>query len=87
MLTMVMALGHVTGAPEVGLVLTGVLQNLARAVHFGGAPLGPVGAVDVGAPVVLLAFVREGELALHLIIFAVSTATSSTTAFLGILKL
>ena len=73
-LTMIVALCHVAGAPEVGLVLCGVAQHLAGvAVHLGGAPLGPHGAVKVGAAVVLLAFVGEGELALHLIILAVST--------------
>ena len=71
-LTMLVTLGHVTGPPKVGL-LAAVLQHLAVAVHLGGAPLGPVGAVFVGAAVVLLAFVGEGELALHLIISAVFT--------------
>ena len=74
---MIVALGHVAGAPEVGLVV-GVLQNPAVAVHLGGAPLTTVGRVDVGAAVVLLyssfsVLVGEGELPLHLLIFAVLT--------------
>ena len=72
-LTVIVALGHVASAPEEGGVLAGVPQDLAVAPQSGGAPLGSVGGVKVGAAVVLHAFVGEGELALHLIIFAVST--------------
>ena len=76
-LTVIVALGHVAGAPEVGLVV-GVLQNPAVAVHLGGAPLTTVGRVGVSAAVVLLyvsfiVLVGEGELALHLLIFAFCT--------------
>ena len=71
-LTVLVTFGHVTGPPKVGL-LAAVLQHLAVAIHLGGAPFRPVRAVCVGAAVVLLAFVGEGELALHLIISAVFT--------------
>ena len=69
---MIVALGHVTGAPKVGIV-SAVAQHLSVAADLGGAPLGPVGGVGVGAAVVLLAFVGEGKLAPHLIISAVFT--------------
>ena len=64
---------HVAAAPEVGGFVAGIPQNPAVVVQLGGAPLTTVGRVDVGAAVVLLTFVGEGKLALHLLIFAVCT--------------
>ena len=69
---MIVALRHVTVAPEVGLVV-GILQHTAVTVHLGGTPGESFGGVVVGAAVVLLAFVGEGKLALHLLAFAVLT--------------